>query len=112
MAKILGINVGEVVDTHQPLVEMGLDSLMAVELRNALSAIVDRSLPATLLFNYPSLGEVVSFMEKEILNLGEDTQGESTNGETGQDAKLSAQEMEDYSEEEMAKLLAEKLQSL
>lgn len=112
VAKILGINEGEVGDTHQPLVEMGLDSLMAVELRNALSAMVDRPLPATLLFNYPSLGEVVSFMEKEVLNLDEETQKQSQYDDANQGSKLSAREMNDYSEEEMARLLAEKLQSL
>jgi len=112
VAKILGINVNEVIDTHQPLVEMGLDSLMAVELRNALSSMVDHLLPATLLFNYPSLGEVVGYMGKEVLKLEDKVSIHLQNGDTTKEQKISTKDMENYSEEEMAKLLTEKLQSL
>ena len=51
----LGLGSSEQVDARQPLTELGLDSLMAVQLRNALSALMGCPLPATLLFNYPSL---------------------------------------------------------
>ena len=45
---------------------MGLDSLMAVELRNALGASLKCSLPATLLFDYPTLDALVDFLSKEL----------------------------------------------
>ncbi|WP_169811001.1 type I polyketide synthase [Nocardia amamiensis] len=41
-----------------PLRELGLDSMMAVELRNALSADLGVRLPATLLFDHPTVAAV------------------------------------------------------
>ncbi len=57
VAKVLGIPANRDVDLEMPLVGMGLDSLLAVELRNSLNrnAGLSRRLPATLLFDYPSI---------------------------------------------------------
>jgi len=64
--RVLALDVARVIDPRQPLQELGLDSLMAVELRNSLSAAVDRSLPATLLFDYPTLDTLSDFLLGEL----------------------------------------------
>ncbi|MFF7942484.1 SDR family NAD(P)-dependent oxidoreductase [Nocardia gamkensis] len=46
------------VSDRTPLRELGLDSMMAVELRNALSADLGVRLPATLLFDHPTVAAV------------------------------------------------------
>ena len=64
----------------RPLQELGLDSLLAVELRNVVGAALGRTLPATVLFNYPSIQALAGWLETElfepleIANVSEDIQ--------------------------------------
>ncbi|MFH8371872.1 type I polyketide synthase, partial [Streptomyces sp. NPDC018031] len=54
VATVLGHGTPHAVDADTGFLEQGLDSLMAVELRNRLTAELDLRLPATLVFDYPS----------------------------------------------------------
>jgi acyl carrier protein len=65
-ASILGLSSNKRIDRLQPLKEMGLDSLLAVELSNALGASIGKPLPATLLFDYPSIQEVASYVGTKL----------------------------------------------
>ena len=64
--RILGLDPSETVDPEKPLHDLGLDSLMAVELRNALGSAIERALPATLLFDYPSINLVTDYLVREL----------------------------------------------
>jgi acyl transferase domain-containing protein len=52
---VLGADAATQIDTHGALRDAGLDSLMAVELRNILVAVTGAPLPATLLFDCPTI---------------------------------------------------------
>jgi acyl transferase domain-containing protein/acyl carrier protein len=58
--RLIGIT-GEL-DANTPLRDLGLDSMAAVELRNALSRDAARPLPATLVFNHPTLAAIAAFL--------------------------------------------------
>jgi benzoate-CoA ligase family protein len=53
-AEILGHGSAAVIPTGRPLKEAGMDSLTAVELRNALAAECELRLPSSLAFDFPS----------------------------------------------------------
>jgi acyl carrier protein len=69
---ILGMPAGKPLDPSMSLGELGLDSLLAVELRNAVSAAVGRPLPATLLFDYPTVDALTDHLINDILRLAEE----------------------------------------
>lgn len=50
------------IDANRSFGAMGLTSLMAVELRNRLEAALERPLPATLAFNYPTCTALVDWL--------------------------------------------------
>jgi acyl carrier protein len=60
--KVLGLPSSSVIAARQPFNEIGLDSLMAVELRNAIGAALGRPQPATLLFDHPTSASLVDFL--------------------------------------------------
>jgi NADPH:quinone reductase-like Zn-dependent oxidoreductase/NAD(P)-dependent dehydrogenase (short-subunit alcohol dehydrogenase family) len=60
--RILGMEPARLLDPEAPLSEFGLDSLLAVELRNTLAAALSQPLPATLLFEYPTLDALTDFL--------------------------------------------------
>ena len=69
VARVLGAVTAASVDERQPLHELGLDSLMAVELRNLLGAGLglDSALPATLVFDYPTVEALASYLTKTVV---------------------------------------------
>jgi acyl transferase domain-containing protein len=63
---VLGLDPATAIDPHTPLKESGLDSLMAVELRNLLSRSIGEPLPATLLFDHPSLAALAAYLMRSL----------------------------------------------
>ncbi len=62
VARVLGLPTAQSIAPRQALNDLGLDSLTAVELRNALAAALETTLPATLLFDYPTPETLVDFL--------------------------------------------------
>ncbi len=64
--RVLGLPAAHPLSNGQALSEVGLDSLLAVDLRNAVGGGLGRQLPATVLYNYPSIDALTDWLLKEL----------------------------------------------
>jgi acyl carrier protein len=118
--EVLGLEAHRAVGERKPLSEMGLDSLMAVELRNRLGQDLhlERPLPATLVFDYPTVEAITVYLvdlaqtfrqveavKAEPVELGGDAPVPPT---TGDDLGALFDALEDLSDEDVDRLLDSK----
>jgi acyl carrier protein len=90
------------VDPRVPLLDLGLDSLMAVDLHNALGREVDRALPETLLFDHPTLERLATYLLHDVLGMA--PAPAPTSSERG--------ELGELSDDQAAALLAQELRQI
>ncbi len=70
VAYVMGHDDSQPLEVERGLFEIGMDSLMAVELKNRLETAVGRRLPAGLTFNYPNIRALATFLAKELWGEG------------------------------------------
>jgi NAD(P)-dependent dehydrogenase (short-subunit alcohol dehydrogenase family)/acyl carrier protein len=104
--RALGLDPSRPVDPRTPLGELGLDSLLAVELRNTLGTALGKALPATLLFDYPTLDALTEHILVSVLGGGDETAGGSPLGVAAEPAPSLVSAIEDLSDEEVERQLA------
>jgi len=107
--RVLGLPPSMAIDGRQPLNELGLDSLMAVELRNALGRSVGATLPATLLFDYPVVDALADYMANDVLKLQTSTDKPAEKPIVPDVKAQAAAEITEMSDEEAEALLLEEL---
>lgn len=122
LARSLRVSDPTSLERRRRLIEFGIDSLMAVELRNRLATTLQLStpLPATLVFDHPSIDALAEYLERDVLGYREDASSPqasdlSTDTQTSAQASTMAARasaLEQLSEEEAEALLLRRLQSL
>lgn len=75
VAEVLHFDSADDVDPEARFVELGLDSLAAVELKNALEAVFRIPLPTSTLFDYPSIRTLVEVIAKRLVPASEPAEG-------------------------------------
>lgn len=65
-SRVLGYEDIESLDSNRPFSDIGIDSLVSVEIKNKLSEILGINLPISLLYDYPSLGRLIDFLLKKV----------------------------------------------
>lgn len=103
---VLGLGGSQTLDPTQRLFEVGIDSLMAIELRSRLQSRLGCTLPSTLVFDYPTVAEMARFIQQEHLPAPQST---TTDGGS---ALVDDDTLADLSEEALEALLMQKIAAL
>jgi acyl carrier protein len=90
----------DAIDPDRPLQELGLDSMMAVELRGQIHSATGCDCPASLLFDYPTIERLAEHLGEALF----DPQPSA--------ASDVADDLDDLSEAQLAALLAGELDAV
>ena len=107
---VLRLNGGQPPDPRHRLMDFGVDSLMAIEFRNRLQKTLGlvQTLPATLIFDYPTVEAIAGYLDRELFGQGE----KATRTAEAAAAATVAMDLEHMSEEETEALLLKRLESI
>ncbi len=69
VAKVLGLPSNQLPGLQQGFFDLGMDSLMTVELRNRLETSLGISIPSTVIFEYPTIADLAEYLVGEVFNV-------------------------------------------
>ncbi|AKT41165.1 type I polyketide synthase [Chondromyces crocatus] len=69
VARILRLPPSTPIEPRQGFFELGMDSLMSLELRNRLQVTLGHALPTTLAFDHPTIASLTGFLVSRVLQL-------------------------------------------
>ncbi len=108
IAHVLKLRAAKI-DINRPFRALGLDSLMGLELRNRLESSTEVSVPATLIWNYPTVGQLAPQVAARMgiaLDETADTELASVGAEERTQVDMLLQEIEGMSDEDVRRTLA------
>jgi len=98
------------VETKTPLGSLGLDSLMGLEIRNRLEASLGLTIPATLIWTYPTIAALAAYLAEKLgLTRQEPPAPASSEPAIPDELRRTAEQIAGLSDAEMEALLLEKL---
>ena len=110
VAQVLALPAAAAPDLEQGLFEMGMDSLMALELRTRLQTLIGRALPATLVFDCPTIAAIARFILAELSPAP--AAAAASPARTRAAVTRASADLDALSEEDAETLLLKKLESI
>jgi NADPH:quinone reductase-like Zn-dependent oxidoreductase/acyl carrier protein len=106
--RVLAVDAAFVLEPHQGLRDLGMDSLMAVELRNELQRSLGEPLPSTLAFDFPVLESLTGHLAA-LVGIIEDSEPAHEAPATSTRRAEIVHEVAHLSDQDAEALLAEEL---
>ena len=111
IASLLGLSSSQIIEPQQGFFQIGMDSLMAVELKNRLETGLGTSISSTSAFNYPNIEALAKYLLEEVVCL--ETEVDSDLPSPEEESKhTTLSNLEQLSDENIEALLLEKLETL
>jgi acyl transferase domain-containing protein/acyl carrier protein len=114
VAQVLRLSLKEVSQLaaqEQGFFDMGMDSLMTIELRNRLQSGLKLPLASTLLFQYATINDLADYLAKELWNSPSETEADAAVAASADDNQMEAQ-VGALSSDEIEDLMASRLAKL
>ncbi len=109
-AKVLDLSSPERIGLRQRLFDLGIDSLMAVDLKNRLEADLGHALRSTLVFDYPMVEVMADYLMSDVLSAL--FSSDAASNEIRQETEELKSELEDISEAEAEAMLLKEIEKM
>ncbi|MDZ8188307.1 MAG: type I polyketide synthase [Nostoc sp. ChiSLP02] len=111
VGKVLGFEASKLPNPEQGFLDMGMDSLMAIDLKNRLDKNLGTTLPSTITFECPTIVDLVKYLGREVLNW-DSTASDVITSPDEQERAATVEGIQQLSEDALELSIAEELAGL
>jgi len=110
VARVLGLDASHLPDIQTGFSDMGMDSLMAVDLKNRLQSSIGKPLTSTVTFNYPTIEALARYLSEEVFALTIPAQLQQNTAAEQEKFATTIAEIKQLSEDELIAKIAERFE--
>jgi acyl transferase domain-containing protein/acyl carrier protein len=112
VAKVLGFEASQLPSPEQGFFDLGMDSLMAIDLKSRLDKSLGTTLPSTITFECPTIADLVKYLSREVFDWQSSTVSEVITSPNAQERAARVEIIQQLSEAALEASIAEELAGL